>query len=82
VAAKFRKRAVVIEAVRWDGTNPSECLEFMAKGYLTGDGSLEIFTMEGTMRASRGDWIIKGTKGEFYPCKPDIFEEIYERVEE
>ena len=39
---------------------------------------IEIETMEGTMRAYHGDWIIRGIKGEFYPCKPDIFEETYE----
>ena len=43
---------------------------------------LKIFTLEGTMNANIGDWIIKGVKGEFYPCKPDIFEETYEKVEE
>jgi len=41
---------------------------------------LTIKTLEGPLEAQRGDWIIKGTKGEFYPCKPDIFEEIYESV--
>lgn len=43
---------------------------------------LRIRTLEGTMMALTGDWIIKGVKGEFYPCKPDIFEATYERVEE
>jgi hypothetical protein len=44
-----------------------------------GDG-IEIHTLEGTMTASKGDWIIKGVSGEFYPCKPDIFEKTYEAV--
>jgi hypothetical protein len=43
-------------------------------------GTLSINTLEGTMTAVEGDWIIKGVKGEFYPCKPDIFEATYDRV--
>lgn len=43
---------------------------------------LIVFTLEGEMVARRGDWIIKGVRGEFYPCKPDIFEATYEPVEE
>jgi hypothetical protein len=46
------------------------------------DPYMRIVTLEGTMVASRGDWIIKGVKGEFYPCKPDIFEATYEAVDE
>ena len=51
-------------------------------GYTPSSGELFIPTLEGTMTASPGDWIIKGIKSEFYPCKPDIFEATYERVEE
>jgi hypothetical protein len=47
-----------------------------------GTGELIIRTLEGDMRASYGDWIIKGIKGEFYPCKPDIFEETYDALPE
>ena len=46
------------------------------------DRELDIITMEGKMHASIGDWIITGVHGEQYPCKPDIFEKTYERVEE
>lgn len=46
-----------------------------------GDGCIMIATLEGLMRATLGDWIIKGVKGEFYPCKPDVFEATYEPVE-
>ena len=46
------------------------------------DGSLNIVTLEGTMRANVGDWIIRGVKGEFYPCKPDIFAATYEPVKD
>jgi hypothetical protein len=45
-------------------------------------GYMDIYTLEGVMRASKGDWIIRGIKGEFYPCKPDIFTATYERVED
>lgn len=46
------------------------------------DEHLDIETLEGTMRASPGDWIIRGVKDELYPCKPDVFEATYEPVEE
>jgi hypothetical protein len=46
------------------------------------DGDLAIETLEGTMTASPGDWIIRGVKGEFYPCKPDIFAQTYEPTKE
>ncbi len=48
----------------------------------TGDGTLSIVTLEGEHLVSWGDWIIQGVKGELYPCKPDIFEATYEKVEE
>lgn len=84
---KFRKKPVVIEAVQWTGSNVDEILGFIvAKGSARrglGDerNSLFIDTLEGTMRADPKDWIIKGVKGEFYPCKPDIFAATYEPVE-
>lgn len=82
--AKYRKKPVEIEAVQWTGSNVDEIKEFVGKaldfGYI--DGSFKIATLEGTMTASRGDFIIKGVQGEFYPCKPDIFEQTYELVEE
>ena len=46
------------------------------------DEKMEIETLEGTMKADKGDWIIKGVKGELYPCKPDVFEMTYEKVTE
>ena len=46
------------------------------------DKEMEIETLEGTMKANKGDWIIKGVKGELYPCKPDVFEMTYEKVNE
>lgn len=79
MSMQFRKRPIVIEAVRWDGSNENEIQSFMG-GYLKrviGD-MLFIGTLEGIMCASVGDYIIKGVKGEFYSCKPDIFAETYE----
>jgi len=77
---KFRKKPVVIEAVQYHGPNFTEMEEFVGGDAEFRNGELLIATREGAMRASPGDWIIKGVKGEFYPCKPDIFEATYEAV--
>ena len=82
---KFRKKPVIIEAIRYTGDNVMEILNF-CKGTATVNyfccvGVLTIHTLEGNMDVSIGDWVIKGVKGEFCPCKPDIFEQTYERVE-
>lgn len=96
---KARKRPVVIEYVKWDGTHKStkEVLRFMGQKVtddeatqkrfdeyvsICRDKGLGIRTLEGTMNASVGDFIIKGVNGEFYPCKPDIFEKSYELIAE
>jgi len=82
---RFRKKPVVIEAIRWTGENAREVQAFLmqtkdaAAGWVKGR-YVDIGTSEGLMVASPGDWIIKGVKGEFYPCKPDIFELTYERA--
>ena len=79
---KFRKKPVVIEAIQYDGTNYEDIFKFTnSKAELhTKPNYLIILTLEGDMKAKINDWIIKGVKGEFYPCKPDIFEETYEEV--
>ena len=83
---KFRKKPVVIDAVQfidWN-TNHQEITEFVgadsiwSQGPDENDPILLIRTLEGKMMANPGDWIIKGVKGEFYPCKPDIFAATYE----
>jgi hypothetical protein len=80
---KFRKKPVVIEAVRFTGANGSDIAAFMQCAFpYYADGGLMIGTLEGAMKASPGDWIIKGVKGEFYPCKPEIFAATYEAVED
>ena len=76
---KFRKKPVTVEAIQWTGTNIEELLAFdPAIALYEGKDSLYVPTLEGNMEASKGDWIIKGVKGEFYPCKPDIFEATYQ----
>jgi hypothetical protein len=85
--AKFRKKPVVIEAVQYTGDEESQrAIHRFAPGKVEGffdhDYFLNVYTLEGTMRADPGDWIIKGIQGEFYPCKPDIFEETYDPVDE
>jgi hypothetical protein len=86
--AKYRSKPVVIDAVQYTGTNDSigEVKAFMPQGgfaynHGTAPPSLIIKTLEGDMKASPGDWIIKGTRGEFYPCKPDVFATKYEKVD-
>jgi hypothetical protein len=78
---KFRKKPVVIDAELYDGTAVSveRVMEMGGtRGINNSPEGLYIVTLEGTMRADKGDWIIKGVKGELYPCKPDIFEATYE----
>lgn len=79
--AKYRKKPVVVEAVQF--ANSADIHEFCKDKARepVGKDYLEIETLEGVMRANKGDYIIKGVAGEFYPCKPDIFEQTYEPVE-
>lgn len=79
---KYRKKPVVIEAVQFTGENFDECKTFSGGvAHLPPAGpGLQIETLEGLMLASVGDYIIRGVKGEFYPCKPDIFVATYEPV--
>lgn len=75
---KFRKKPVVIDAIRFTGFDDMDVLEYFCPVAKSCAGGLLITTLEGAMTASIGDWIIKGVKGEFYPCKPDIFQATYE----
>jgi hypothetical protein len=78
---KFRKKPVVIEAFpHQPGLRWPELAGDVAAGRLSyqTDGSVLIQTLEGAMRGDPGDWIIRGVKGELYPCKPDVFEASYE----
>lgn len=94
---RYRKKPVVIEAVKLENTEESivNAIEFVydvgmetnVLGRLAeinkvrSDEGLIINTLEGNIKASFGDYIIKGVQGEFYPCKPDIFMETYEQVD-
>lgn len=92
---KFVKKPVVIDAVQWTGKNHREMYNFLectndvveqptGKNFEINhnlvSGGLVIKTLEGQHIAKIGDWIIKGVKGEFYPCKPDIFAATYDSV--
>lgn len=83
---KFRKKPVEIEAVQLTHDNIQEVVDwcggyFWSRPPMRAVTGISILALEGTMNASFGDWIIKGVSGEFYPCKPDIFEKTYEGVE-
>lgn len=83
---KFRKKPVVIEAVQVTDDSIEDVLRWLNSGKagftLSLKGEFHINTLEGDMEVSPGDWVIKGVKGEFYPCKPDIFAATYDPVEE
>lgn len=95
IIMKARKKPVVIEAIQWTGLNLNEVKDFIGKDLIyeindtaweVGKGVphviMKIRTLEGDHLVSIGDYIIKGVNGEFYPCKPDIFEKTYEVIEE
>lgn len=78
---QYRKKPVVVEAVQWTGENYDEIVEFTRSKAELYSGYLMIPTLEGDHFAPIGDYIIKGVAGEFYPCRPDIFEQTYEMEE-
>jgi len=83
--AKYRKKPVVIEAIQWTGNNEWEIQDFIKNGnwsWVQGYGRVDLYihTLEGKMLANISDFIIKGVKGEFYPCALDIFEMTYDEV--
>ena len=78
---RVRKKPVEVEAVQFKDNLP-EIRKFARESVAYMAGRLKITTMEGDIFAEYGDWIIKGIKGEFYPCKPDIFEMTYELLNE
>lgn len=92
--AKYRKKPVVVEAIQWTGSNLEEIRNFVGSDLI--EEWVEFFdikrtlnkmlvdiaidTLEGTMRVDYGDYIIKDVHGDFYPCRPDIFEQTYEEA--
>ena len=92
---KYRKKPVEIEAIQWKGDNHKDVFEFLGfhnniddttvhvsseKFFWNSSNGLWILTLEGQMHASLHDYIIKGVQGEYYPCKPDIFQLTYDEV--
>lgn len=81
---KFISKPKIIEAVQWTGKNLEEISSFVGDSLMPierrPDYDLKIKTLEGVMIADKFDFILKGIKGEFYPCKPDIFEASYEKI--
>ena len=89
---KYRKRPIVIEAVRWEPWRIQGCAQWIPLAlpeawfadhwvFSEQDGSIFIDTLEGEMRAKPGDWIIRGTAGDFCACRADVFEKTYEVAE-
>lgn len=93
---KYRKKPVTVEAVQYDNLNKEQIEKFVGTTLREHTEShhydnglpvppmryLFIETLEGEMTVSPGDYVIKGVNGEFYPCKPDIFEKTYEQVDD
>lgn len=90
---KYRKKPVEIEAIQWTGVNLEEIKDFVGNdlqydiidtAWEVGKGTphvnMKIHTLEGDHECTVRDFIIKGINGEFYPCKPDIFEKTYDKV--
>lgn len=91
----FKKKSVTIKAIQFNGYNIDECIQFIKSGggncfkvhinkLYSGstEWEIDIETLEGIMRVKKGDYIIRGVNGEYYPCKPGIFEKTYEKVKE
>lgn len=91
---KYKKKPVIVEAIRWNGFNLEEIKSFVGESLIyniidttwkVGKGVprvlMKIRTSEGDMEVNKGDFIIKGVNGEYYPCKPDIFAKTYELAE-
>jgi len=87
---KYKKKPTIIEAIQWDGSNINEVIDFTKDKsnivverhtYTQASARVIIHTLEGDMEASIGDYIIRGVKGEYYPCKPDVFDMTYDPVE-
>ena len=79
--AKYKTKPCEIEAIQWTGKNIIELLDWGQGKILWNDvDDLFIDTLEGRMKANINDYIIKGLRGEFYPCKPGVFEKKYEKI--
>ena len=86
VGDKYISKPVEIRAIQWTGSNIYELVEFLGIRFIdsfmwVNDEYFKIKTLEGWMLVSPGDYIIKGLRGEFYPCKPDVFNIKYRKAE-
>ena len=81
---RYRKIPIIVEAIQWNGNNFNEIYDFSSDSsssvYYDNSDDLCIVTLEGTMKASIDDWIIKGVNNELYPCKPSVFEKTYHSI--
>jgi hypothetical protein len=77
---KYCKLPVVVEALQYDGHNGYEIQDWSNHEVVVTNSSILVETLEGVMKANIGDYIIKGVRGEFYPCKPDVFKLTYKEV--
>lgn len=81
---RFRKRPAEVDAVQWKGDNLAEIAAFVGRTEAELDrgagGQITILTLEGPVRATRRSWVVKGTEGEFWPVREDIFPRIYEHI--
>ena len=82
----YRKKPVHVKAIKFNGNNSKQVEKFVYgeshEKYFTSSPHMTIQTLEGDMKASKGDYIIRGVAGEFYPCKPDIFKATYEEIDQ
>ena len=78
---RYKTKPCEIEAIQWTGNNGKEVLEFVRnKYYISFDGDLYLVTLENEMKVNFGDYIIKDLRGDFFPCKPDVFVKMFELV--
>ena len=90
---KYIKRAIEVQAIQWTGENHDEMYSFLVNGngdsvikpdiynrFFKKDGTLYIDTLEGYMYVRKGNYVIKGIQGEYYPCDPDIFDQLYDEI--
>lgn len=77
---KYKKKPVTVEAIQFHGDNLDEVRDFVGDKFREDDAGYFIKTLEGNMTVRKGDFIIKGIKGEFYPCEQNIFRETYEPI--
>lgn len=79
---RYKTKPCEIEAIQWTGENKMEISNFIDEGlFYFSNHSLFIETLEGAMKANQDDYIIRGLRGEYYPCKPDVFAKKYEVIE-